>query len=233
MKIENTFEVEAPIQTVWTYLMDIQHVADCAPGAELTETVDEKTSKGKLNMKLGPISMSFAGTVVFTERDEAGHRVILKADGREQRGKGSASALVTANMEEAGSRTRVHIETDLTITGAAAQYGRGMIGDISQRMTGEFAKCLQEQIAQSMHPAAATSAEPMAEAGGPAPAAELPIAGAAPTVAAAPAAPTPRPTSARPPAKAQAVKGFRLFLWALWRALVRLVRRLFGGKRQA
>ena len=232
MKIENTFEVAAPVETVWAYLLDVEHVAACAPGAELTEIVDETTSRGKVNIKLGPISMSFAGTVVFTERDDAAHRVVLKADGREQRGKGSASALVAASMEPAGSGTKVHIETDLTITGAAAQYGRGMIGDISQRMTGDFARCLQDQITHSMEtvvpPVQPEAGEPATPSGAPPVAAQPQMVGGAPT----PVAP-PVPRAAPPPATAAAVKGFRLFFWALWRALVRLFRRIFGGARQA
>lgn len=130
MRIDNEFVVEAPIDRVWEYLLDVEKIAPCAPGAELTEIVDERTWKGKVNVKVGPVAMSFAGTVTLQERNDAAHRAVLKADGREQRGKGAASALVTSRLEGADGGTRVVIETDLTISGAAAQYGRGMIGDV-------------------------------------------------------------------------------------------------------
>ena len=146
MRIENEFVVKAPLERVWNYVLDVERLAPCAPGAELTEVVDDRTWKGRLNVKVGPISMSFAGTVVLQERDDGAHRAMLKAEGREQKGRGAATAIVTSRMEPAGDGTKVVIETDLSISGAAAQYGRGMIGDISQRMTNEFAKCLEERI---------------------------------------------------------------------------------------
>ena len=149
MRIENEFVVKAPVERVWKHVLDVERLAPCAPGAELTEVVDERTWKGRLNVKVGPISMSFAGTVVIQERDDQAHRAVLKAEGREQKGRGAATAVVTSRMEPAGDGTKVVIETDLSISGAAAQYGRGMIGDISQRMTGEFAKCLEESIMAS------------------------------------------------------------------------------------
>ena len=149
MRIENEFVVKAPLERVWAYVLDVERLAPCAPGAELTQVVDERTWKGRLNVKVGPIAMSFAGTVVIQERDDQAHRAVLKAEGREQRGRGAATAVVTSRMEPAGDGTKVTIETDLSISGAAAQYGRGMIGDISQRMTGEFAKCLEQSIVAS------------------------------------------------------------------------------------
>jgi len=146
MRIENEFQVKAPLERVWNYVLDVERLAPCAPGAELTEVVDERTWKGRLNVKVGPIAMSFAGKVVLQERDDGAHRAVLKAEGREQKGRGAATAVVTSTMEAAGDGTKVVMETDLSISGAAAQYGRGMIGDISQRMTDEFARCLEERI---------------------------------------------------------------------------------------
>jgi hypothetical protein len=191
MRIENEFVVKAPLERVWKYVLDVERLAPCAPGAELTEVVDERTWKGRLNVKVGPISMSFAGTVVIQERDDHAHRAVLKAEGREQRGRGAATAVVTSRMEPAGDGTKVVIETDLSISGAAAQYGRGMIGDISQRMTGEFAKCLEQSIVAS---GGSTNPAGVEHAG----------------------------TAVKP------VKGLRLGLWALWRAVVRFFRRLVG-----
>jgi uncharacterized protein len=146
VRIENEFQVDAPLERVWAYLLDVEKIAPCAPGAELTEVVDDRTWKGEVNVKVGPVGLSFAGTVVIQERDDQAHRVVLKADGREQRGKGAASAVVQSRMEAVDGGTRVVIETDLTITGAAAQYGRGMVGDVSQRLTREFADCLRARI---------------------------------------------------------------------------------------
>jgi carbon monoxide dehydrogenase subunit G len=211
MRIENEFEVSAPIDTVWAYLLDVEKVAPCMPGATLTEVVDDTTWKGKVAVKLGPISMSFAGTVKLQERDEGNHRVVLKADGREQRGKGAASALVTSVLHAVDGGTKVTMDADLTITGAAAQYGRGMIGDISNRLTKEFAECLRTNMgaagaAGSTTPPAAPSAAPPADN----------------------PAPTPAPV---PAATARPVKGLRLGLWALWRTVVRFFQRLFGKEK--
>ena len=197
MRIQNEFEVKAPIDRVWAYLLDVGKIAPCAPGAELTEVVDDHTWKGKVNVKVGPVAMSFAGTVVVRDRDDDAHTVTLKADGREQRGKGAASALVQSRLEAIDGGTKVSIDTDLTITGAVAQYGRGMVGDISHRLTREFADCLQGRIAgEEPVPQAAppASSGPVSEAGGP------------------------------------PVKGIRLGVWALWRAVTRFFKRLFGRR---
>ena len=195
MRIDSEFTVAAPIDRVWAYLLDVERVAPCMPGAELTEVVDDHTWKGKTSVKVGPVALSFAGTVVVQERDDAAHRVVLKAQGMEQRGKGAASASVVSHLEEVAGGTKVTMQADLTISGAVAQYGRGMIQDISQRLTAEFASCLEQNIMADASTQDAT-AEP-----------------AAPAVVARP------------------VKGFRLGLWAAWRAVARFFRRLFGGSR--
>ena len=165
MRIENEFQVQAPLEQVWTHLLDVEKIAPCAPGAELTEVVDDRTWKGKVNVKVGPVSLAYAGTVVLQERDEATHRVVLKADGREQRGKGAASALIESRLQAVDGGTSVTIQTDLTISGAVAQYGRGMVADISQRLIREFADCLQASL---------TSAEPTPQPAAPAPASPPP-----------------------------------------------------------
>jgi carbon monoxide dehydrogenase subunit G len=221
MQIESEFTVDAPIDEVWAFLLDVPKIAPCAPGAELTEVVDDHTWKGKLNVKLGPISMSFAGTVVLQERDDAAHRGVLKAEGREQRGKGAATALVTTTLSEgAPGSTKVAILTDLTISGAAAQYGRGMIADISQRMAKDFARCLQESIEADR--ASATPAPSTTEA---MPAPNDPSTPPAPPTVSGGSTSSAVVASPRPVAKP--VKGFRLAVWALWRAVVRFFRRLF------
>jgi carbon monoxide dehydrogenase subunit G len=216
VRIDSEFTVKAPIDHVWGYLLDVERIAPCAPGAELTEVVDDHTWKGKVNIKVGPVSMSFAGTVVVQERDDEAHRVVLKAQGMEQRGKGAATAVVEGHLQEAEDGTKVSMQTDLTITGAAAQYGRGMIQDISQRMTTEFARCLEANMAAPQASPEASPGQALPEAS---PGKALPE--ASPGKAA--------PDPARPPATAKPVKGLRLGLWAFWRAVVRFFKRLFGG----
>jgi carbon monoxide dehydrogenase subunit G len=201
--IENEFEVPAGVDQVWAYLLDVEHVAPCMPGAHLTEVVDERNWKGKVTVKLGPVSLSFAGTVNLQERDDDQHRVVVKAQGMEQKGKGAATALVTAWAEAVDSGTRVKFSQDLTISGSVAQFSRGMMQDVSTKMTRQFAECVQANLSQ----------ERTAET-----APEQTDAGQAPR-------PAPTPVTAKRPA------GIRLGLWALWRAIVRFFKRLFGGGR--
>jgi hypothetical protein len=217
MDLHNDFDVAAPVDQVWAYMLDVEKIAPCMPGAELTEVVDDKNWKGKVTVKVGPVSMAFLGTVTVQERDDAAKRVVLKADGRDSRGKGAANALVTAKMEAAGDGTKVSIDTDLTITGAAAQYARGgMIQDISGRLTKEFATCLQANMEASAPATSAAAAAPAAEGG----------AGGGREGA------QPQPAAAAPPRPAQAAKpvgGVRLALWAFWRSVVRFFSKLFGS----
>ncbi len=149
MQLENTFTVPASPDKVWTYLLDVERVVPCMPGAEITGVVDEKTWKGKVSVKLGPVSLSFAGALQMEEADESGKRVVLKAKGTETRGKGAISATVTSRLEPAEGGTKVAIVTDLTISGAVAHYGRGMIADVSQKFTDQFAQCLAAQLGNS------------------------------------------------------------------------------------
>jgi carbon monoxide dehydrogenase subunit G len=219
VRIENDFIVKAQIEEVWAHLLDVERIAPCAPGAELTEVVDDRTWKGKVAVKIGPVSLSFAGTVAMQERDDQGHRVVLKAQGMEQRGKGAATAVVSGHLEEAEGGTRVAMETDLTISGAVAQYGRGMVLDISQRLTREFARCLEANMQAGAQEESAGAAGGGAQDNG----------GGSASAMASPS-PPPRPAQASA-ATAKPVKGFRLGLWALWRAVVRFFRRLFGRGR--
>jgi carbon monoxide dehydrogenase subunit G len=229
MQLHDEFEVPASVDAVWAYLLDVEQIAPCMPGAELTEVVDDHTWKGKVTVKVGPVSMAFVGTVVMEEREDATKRIVLKADGRDQRGKGAANAMVTAQLAAAGSGARVTIDTDLTITGAAAQYARGgMIQDISSRLTGQFADCLASNLTapDAPPPVAGASAPPAGTGGTPAPSAG--------TDSGTPSPPGARssPAPARPPAQAaKPVGGGRLALWALWRAVVRFFKGIFGGGR--
>ncbi len=147
MLIENEFTVAADPAFLWSYLLDVEKIAPCMPGAELTEVVDDKNWKGKLNAKFGPVSLSFAGTVVMEERDDAAHRVVLSAKGMEAKGKGAANAKVTSWLEPpVEGKTTVKMQADITLTGAAAQLSRGLLPEISKKLTQQFADCLEQSI---------------------------------------------------------------------------------------
>ncbi len=149
MKIENSFDVPLPPAEAWRVLLDIERVAPCLPGAEILDTLDDKTYKGKVAVKLGPVAVSFVGTARFEEIDEAQRKVKVKASGTEQKGRGGAQALVAFSLVETAPRvTHVAIVTDLSLNGAVAQYGRGaaMIQDMAQQMVGRFADALKAQI---------------------------------------------------------------------------------------
>ena len=165
MQIDNQFEVSAALDHVWEYLLDVARVAPCMPGAELTEVVDDRTWKGRVNVKLGPVSLSFAGTVRMEERDDAAHRVVLKAQGMEQKGKGAASATVTSWLEAGDGITTVKMTADITMSGLVAQISRGMLPDISRKLTEEFAECLRGSMIASeeqlVHEAAGPKATPV------------------------------------------------------------------------
>jgi carbon monoxide dehydrogenase subunit G len=162
MRIDSEFTVKAPIEVVWSFLLDVERIAPCMPGAQLTEVVDDHTWKGKNSIKVGTVSLSFAGTVELKERDDSAHRAVLKAQGMEQKGKGAASASVVTYLQDVDGGTKVVMETDLTISGAVAQYGRGMIQDISQRLTQEFARCLETNLTAEGVAAASAQPEPVA-----------------------------------------------------------------------
>jgi uncharacterized protein len=164
MLIENDFTVRTNPGFLWAYLLDVEKIAPCMPGAELTEVVDDRTWKGKLNMKFGPVSLSFAGTVAIAERDDDAHRVVLAAKGMEQKGKGAANAKVTSWLEpgQAEGETTVKMQADITLTGAAAQLSRGLLPEISKKLTQQFADCLQESIGAAQTNQESTSYQPMA-----------------------------------------------------------------------
>jgi carbon monoxide dehydrogenase subunit G len=164
MLIENSFDVSAPIDQVWSYLQDIEKVVPCMPGAELTETIDENNWKGKVTIKLGPVSLAFAGKVTLDELDETGHRAVLKASGMEQRGKGAASATITSTLEQSSEGTRVQIVQDLKVSGQAAQFSRGMMQDVSNKLTREFADCLKTNMQAQDQPEPGSEPAPMATA---------------------------------------------------------------------
>ncbi len=155
MRLENSFEVPAPPEAAWSLLMDVPRVIPCMPGAELTETVDESTWKAKMHVKLGPIALAFATDVKREEADEAARRIRLSARARELRGRGGAQATIESGLVSLDGGTRVDIVTELSLTGAVAQYGRGLVQDVSSQLVTRFAECLRSQLAASPEEAAA------------------------------------------------------------------------------
>jgi carbon monoxide dehydrogenase subunit G len=147
MLIEDAFTVRTPVDRLWEALQDVEAIAPCMPGAELTEAVDARTWKGKVHVRFGPVQMTFTGAVVVEERDDEAHRARLSAKGTEQRGKGAATVKVESWLEPAGDEgTTVHIRSDLTITGAAAQLSRGLLPEVSKLLTKQFAECLETKL---------------------------------------------------------------------------------------
>ena len=151
MEINNSFDVPLPPAEAWKVLMDIPRIAPCMPGAELTGVVDKDTYAGKVSVKLGPVALTFAGQVKFTEIDDVAHTARVKAQGKDSKGRGGANANVDFRLEPAGAGTRVLVKTDLSLSGAVAQYGRasGMIQDVAQALIGQFAANLKAQLAAS------------------------------------------------------------------------------------
>ena len=145
MELSNEFTVSASIDEAFAVLTDIEKIAPCLPGAQLTE-VEGDEYRGTVKIKVGPITASFKGTASLIERDETAHRAVLKAQGRDTGGKGNANATITAVLEPAGDGTHVKIDTDLNITGRVAQFGRGALADVSQKLIGQFAERLEAEV---------------------------------------------------------------------------------------
>ncbi len=146
MKLENEFTVPASLEQAWQVLLDVERVAPCLPGAAI-EGTDGDAHKGTMTIKIGPIKTQYSGTVRIEEADEAAHRAVMRAQARDSRGQGTAAATITSTMEEVEDGTRVHVETDLRVTGPAAQFGRGVMQDVSAKLMGRFADCLAEEMA--------------------------------------------------------------------------------------
>jgi carbon monoxide dehydrogenase subunit G len=146
MLINNTFEVAQPADKVWSFFDDIPQVAACLPGAELTDDLGDDKYLGRVGIRMGPVKLSFTGTAQITERDDAARRIVVDASGADEKGRGQAHMLVTAALVSAGRTTRVDVAQDLQLSGAAAQYGRGMISDVSAVLMRDFATNLQNRI---------------------------------------------------------------------------------------
>lgn len=196
MKLEHKFVVPAPVEETWAAFNDLERVVPCFPGATLT-SYDGDSFTGACKVKLGPVSLQYAGSGTFVERSPADHRALIEAKGKDRRGNSTASVRVTAQLDPSGdSATAVTVETDLTITGRPAQFGRGLIQDVSDHLLAQFVTCLTTTLAAESQPA---EAKPTA-----------PAAPAAPTSPTAPTAPPPReqaetPSSSEAPAGASAL----------------------------
>jgi uncharacterized protein len=209
MEFDNSFDVPLPPDRAWALLMDIPRIAPCMPGAELTEVVDAQNYKGKIAVRLGPVALAFAGRVQLDAIDDASHSARIKAQGSDAKGRGAANATATFRIEPAGDGSRVLIHTDLMLSGAVAQYGRGvgMIQATAAQIIGQFAGNLRAQLGRDAPPAAAAAA-------------------AAPIAAAPPLQPDQHPQpSVVPPPAAKPISGLSLLARVMWQQIVALFRR--------
>jgi len=145
MELHNEFTVRTPVEDAWRILTDLERIAPCMPGARLTE-VEGEDYRGSVKVKVGPITAEYRGVARFLERDEETHRAVLRAEGRDTRGQGNANATITATLAADGPATRVTVETDLAITGRVAQFGRGVLADVSGKLLGQFVDCLEKTV---------------------------------------------------------------------------------------
>jgi carbon monoxide dehydrogenase subunit G len=192
MQLENSFGVGAPPDKVFAYLIDVNKVVGCVPGAELSEVVDPTTFKGKVKIKVGPITVAYSGTAKIVDRDDAQHTATLEAEGRETTGPGSARAKALMSVEADGAGSTVKIVTDYNVAGRVAQFGRGVMEDVSRRIVNDMAACIKANV---------EAAEPAA-GGGP---------GASAAAAGSPA----HPVTAKP------VNALSLFFKVLWAGIKR------------
>lgn len=209
MEFDNSFDVPLPPDQAWKTLMDIESIAPCMPGAELTEIVDDKTFKGKVSVRLGPVALTFQGTATFEDIDDAAHKATVKAQGSDAKGRGGANAGVAFHLEPSDTGSTVKIHTDLQLSGSVAQYGRGagMIQDVAGQIIGQFAKNLSAKI-EADQPAGGNAG-----------------AGATDNSDTDAAAAPPSPVQPAAPAQMGGM-AFRV----LWNQIVRSVKSLFGVK---
>jgi len=194
MQLENSFSVGAPPDTVFAYLIDVNKVVGCVPGAELSEVVDPTTFKGKVKIKVGPITVAYSGTAKIVDRNDAQHTATLEAEGRETTGPGSARAKALMSVDADGAGSTVKIVTDYNVAGRVAQFGRGVMEDVSRRIVNDMAACIKANV---------EAAEP-ASGGGP----------GAPAAAAAAASPA-QPVTVKP------VNALSLFFKVMWSGIRR------------
>jgi carbon monoxide dehydrogenase subunit G len=167
VELNNEFRVGVPAAKTWEVLTDVERVAPCLPGATLL-SVDGDAFTGAVKVKVGPITVSYKGEAAFVEKDAAAQRVVLKANGKETRGSGNAAAVVTAQLKDEGDATSVVITTDLTISGKAAQFGRGVLADVAANLIGQFARALEAELLGGSPTTTAPTAETISAASQPA-----------------------------------------------------------------
>jgi uncharacterized protein len=205
MEFDNSFEVPLPPAEAWKVLLDIERIAPCMPGAELTEVLGDNSYKGKIGVRLGPVALTFAGLVKFDQIDDANRTARVSAQGTDAKGRGGANASSVFRLEPAGTGSKVLVHTNLTLSGAVAQYGRGVgiIQATATQLMNQFAKCLKEKLVQ----------EDVAPA---------------PTAAVSAAQPVSSPSIVPPPAPpppAKPISGFALMMKVIWSSIAGLFRR--------
>ncbi|HEV2140777.1 MAG TPA: SRPBCC family protein [Candidatus Dormibacteraeota bacterium] len=169
MQLENSFQVNAPPEKVFDYLLDVTKVVGCVPGAELTEVVDASTFKGRVKIKVGPITVAYNGTARISDRNDAERFAVLSAEGRETTGSGSARASATMKVQPAGEGSLVEIVTEYHVAGRVAQFGRGVMEDVSKKMIKDMAGCIQSNLDVAQDPAPSDDVAAAVERSAPAP----------------------------------------------------------------
>src|SRR6187402_2573394 len=173
MDLSHRFTVPTAVEETWAHFQDIASVAECFPGATVT-SADGDSFSGSVKVKLGPIALVYGGSGTFVEKDDAAHRFVVDAKGKDKRGNGTAGAKVTLTMNPAGTGTDVEVLTDLAVTGKPAQFGRGVMQDVSDKLLGQFVACLEQRLGESGGPsdsapaAAGPAADPVAPVAEPA-----------------------------------------------------------------
>jgi uncharacterized protein len=225
MEFDNSFDVPLAPGQAWSVLMDVPRIAPCMPGAELTEVVDPQNFGGKISVRLGPVALTFAGRVQIDSIDDVNHSARVKAQGNDAKGRGGANATATFHIEPAGTGSKVLIHTGLMLSGAVAQYGRGvgMIQATAAQIINQFAGNLRAQLAQQ-----ASAPAPAAPPPEPAPVALEPRTEPSSAAPALPRAAVPPPAPLAPPPPAKPISGFSLIARVLWQQIVGL----FTGRRQ-
>ncbi|MER6529778.1 SRPBCC family protein [Streptomyces sp. NPDC001508] len=160
MELHHEFTVPVPVDDAWHALLDIERIAPCLPGATVEE-YDGTTVTGAVKVKVGPVTVAYRGTAVFEEKDGTAHRMVLVASGRETRGQGTARATVTGTLSGRDGGTAVAVDTDLTVTGRPAQFGRGVLAEVGDRLVGQFAQCLAERLGERPEAPAPAAPEPL------------------------------------------------------------------------
>ena len=163
MELNNEFEVDRPVAEAWAVLTDVERIAPCLPGAALEE-IEGEEFRGSVKVKVGPITAQYKGKATFVEKDDAAFRAVLKAEGRDSRGQGNAAAMITAQLTDLGGRTKVVVSTDLTVTGKVAQFGRGVMADVSEKLLGQFVQNLEAKVLSQPSPEPSAAPEESAAA---------------------------------------------------------------------